>query len=56
MKDNELILATADESLLYQVTVPGRVKYFMPPKDKGIAPLTEEEQDYLKRWIEAGAN
>lgn len=56
MKDNELIMATADESLLYQVTVPGRVKYFMPPKNKGIPPLTEEEQDYLKRWIEAGAN
>lgn len=56
MKDNELILATADESLLYQVTIPGRVKYFMPPKKSGLQALTDDERDYLKRWIEAGAN
>lgn len=56
MKDNELIVATADESLLYQVTVQGRVKYFMPPKKSGLQSLTDEERDYLKRWIEAGAN
>jgi mono/diheme cytochrome c family protein len=55
MKGNELILATADESLMYQVTVPGRVKYFMPPKKSGLHPLTAEESDYLKRWIEDGA-
>ncbi|MNK77674.1 hypothetical protein D3C87_972820 [compost metagenome] len=55
MKDNELILATADESLMYQVTIPGRVKYFMPPKKSGLQPLTDEERDYMKRWIEDGA-
>lgn len=56
MKDNELILATAEDSLLYQVTIQGRVKYFMPPKKSGLQSLTDEERDYLKRWIEAGAN
>jgi mono/diheme cytochrome c family protein len=55
MMGNELVLATADESPLYQVTVPGRVKYFMPPKKSGLQPLTPEESDYLKRWIEDGA-
>lgn len=55
MKGNELIAATADESLMFQVTIPGRVKYFMPPKKSGLHPLTAEESDYLKRWIEDGA-
>lgn len=49
-----LLAETADESMLYKVTV-GTAKRFMPPKNKGIDPLTDAEKDYLKRWIEAGA-
>jgi uncharacterized membrane protein len=49
-----LLAETAEESMLYKVTV-GTAKRFMPPKNKGIDPLTDAEKDYLKRWIEAGA-
>lgn len=49
-----LLAETADDSMLYKVTV-GTAKRFMPPKNKGIDPLTDAEKDYLKRWIEAGA-
>lgn len=50
----KLLAETADESMLYKVTI-GTAKRFMPPKNKGIDPLTDAEKDYLKRWIEAGA-
>lgn len=53
-----LLAETAEASILYQVTVPGMNKRFMPPQ-KGktiLAPLTEDELSYLKRWIESGAN
>jgi uncharacterized membrane protein len=50
----KLLADTAEDSMLYKVTV-GTAKRFMPPKNKGIDPLTDAEKDYLKRWIEAGA-
>lgn len=55
---HKLLAATAEESVLYQVTVPGMNKRFMPPQrgNTMLAPLTEAELSYLKRWIEAGAN
>lgn len=55
IKDQGLLEATAEESMLYKVTVAGMAKRFMPPKNKGIQPLTPEESDFLKRWIDAGA-
>ncbi|MFS4461198.1 hypothetical protein [Bdellovibrio sp. HCB2-146] len=55
IKDQGLLEATAEESLLYKVTVAGMAKRFMPPKNKGIPPLTPQESDFLKRWIDAGA-
>ncbi|MNL74902.1 hypothetical protein D3C87_2006160 [compost metagenome] len=51
-----MIGATAEESLLYNVLIQGRAKYFMPRENSGREPLTPEEIDYVKRWIEAGAN
>lgn len=55
IKDQGLLETTAEESMLFKVTVEGMAKRFMPPKNKGIPPLTPEESDYLKRWIQAGA-
>ncbi|WP_295900589.1 c-type cytochrome [uncultured Bdellovibrio sp.] len=51
----ELIKETAEDSLLYKIVVPGMYKRFMPPTRTGIAPLTADELDYLKRWIDSGA-
>ena len=55
IKDYELVMATPDESPLYNVLIPGRTDSFMPKPSSGRAPLTEEEVDFVKRWIEAGA-
>lgn len=57
VRRHQLLADTAEDSILYQVTVPGMNKRFMPPQ-RGktiLAPLTEKELSYLKRWIEAGA-
>lgn len=57
LHDRNLLAETAEDSILYQVTVPGMNKRFMPPQ-RGktiLPPLTAEELDYMKRWIEAGA-
>ncbi|WP_374033319.1 hypothetical protein ACES2I_11000 [Bdellovibrio bacteriovorus] len=57
LHNHNLLAASAEESVLYQVTVPGMNKRFMPPQ-RGktiLAPLTEAELSYMKRWIEAGA-
>ncbi len=56
IKDNDLIAGTADESDLYNVLIPGRKKYFMPPKKSGIPALSVDEADFIKRWIDSGAN
>ncbi|KHD88141.1 MAG: hypothetical protein OM95_10210 [Bdellovibrio sp. ArHS] len=57
IKAKGLIKESATESILYQIVVPGMYKRFMPPQNgkTSIKPLTAEETDYLKRWIEAGA-
>lgn len=52
INEKGLIKKTAEESVLFQVCVPGMNKRFMPPKKSGIPALTTEELDYLKRWIE----
>jgi len=56
IKDRDMIGATAEDSLLYNVLIQGRSKYFMPREGSGREPLTAEEIDYVKRWIDAGAN
>lgn len=48
-----LLKETAEDSVLYQVCVPGMNKRFMPPKKSGIPALTEDELEYLKKWIES---
>lgn len=48
-----LLAATAADSLLYRVTVPGLSNRPMPPRRPGLSPLTAAEVDYLKRWIES---
>lgn len=53
MQMQELIGKTAEESPLYQVVIKGMNKRFMPPPQSGLAPLTADEADYLKRWIES---
>jgi Planctomycete cytochrome C. len=54
--DYELVKAGApDESSIYNVLIPGRTDSFMPKPSSGRAPLTPEEVDFVKRWIEAGA-
>jgi uncharacterized membrane protein len=55
IKDNELVAATPEESTLFKVVNKGMTKIFMPKKSSGIKPLTRQEIDYMKRWIEAGA-
>lgn len=57
IKGHRLLAETAEASVLYQVTVPGMNKRFMPPQ-RGktiLPPLTADELDYLKRWIEQEA-
>lgn len=44
-----------DDSGIMIVLQPGARK-FMPPIDSGISPLTEEEKNAIKVWIENGAN
>lgn len=58
IKEKGLIKESAADSVLYQIVVPGMYKRFMPPQNGkyGIKPLTPEETDYLKRWIDAGVN
>lgn len=53
IQGQELVSATAEKSVLYQVVIPGMNKRFMPPPKSGNPPLTAEEADYLKRWIES---
>ncbi|MBY0518139.1 MAG: c-type cytochrome [Bacteriovoracaceae bacterium] len=43
-----------DESGIMIVLEPGARK-FMPPKDSGISPITEEEKNAIKVWIQNGA-
>ncbi len=50
-----LITTSAETSVLYLIVVPDAYKRFMPPVKSGIAALTPEETDYLKRWIESQA-
>lgn len=47
---------SAETSLLYNITVPGSAKRFMPPKRSGIQALTEAEVKFLKKWIESSRN
>lgn len=55
INEKGLLKEKAEDSILYQITVPGMYKRFMPPTRTGIAPLTADELDYMKRWIESGA-
>lgn len=55
IRQKELVKEKAEDSVLYQIVVPGMNKRFMPPARSGIPALNAEELDYLKRWIEAGA-
>lgn len=54
MKLSDLIAEKAEDSILYQVCVPGMAKRFMSPKKSNIPALDEKELSYLKRWIDAG--
>lgn len=47
---------SAETSMLYNISVPGRAKKFMPPKRSGIQALTEAELTYLTKWIESSRN
>lgn len=53
--EKEMVLATSEESSLYQLVLPERVQSFMPPRRSGLQPLTAAEIDYVKRWIDDGA-
>ncbi len=59
LHEQELINATAEESLLYQIVVgidlPDGKRKQMPPAKSGIPTLSAEQLDYVKRWIDAGA-
>lgn len=55
LKDNDYLTGAAEESLLYQVCVPGMAEKFMPPKRSKIPALDEKELSYLKRWLDAGS-
>ncbi|WP_374030119.1 hypothetical protein [Bdellovibrio bacteriovorus] len=57
IREKGFLKEKAEDSILYQIVVPGLYKRFMPPQNGkyGIAPLTADEVDYLKRWIDAGA-
>jgi uncharacterized membrane protein len=44
-----------DSSELYLSTAPTRRRKFMPPKTSGITPLTAEERDVIRQWIQSGA-
>lgn len=50
-----LVTTSAETSVLYMIVVPNAYKRFMPPVKSGIAALTPEETDYLKRWIDSQA-
>lgn len=49
-----VIPGNPDDSGLTIVVEPGARK-FMPPEDSGITPLTEEERNAIRIWIENGA-
>lgn len=49
-----VIPGNADDSGLTIVIEPGARK-FMPPEDSGFTPLTEEERNAIRIWIENGA-
>lgn len=55
LKDQDLIAKTAELSLLYK-KILSNAKRSMPPASSGIAKLTEEEELFLKSWIDSGAN
>lgn len=49
-----VIPGNPDDSGLTIVVEPGARK-FMPPEDSGFTPLTEEERNAIRKWIENGA-
>lgn len=53
MQGQELLGNPAETSKLYKVVIPGMASRLMPPPRSGIPPLTADEADYLKRWIES---
>lgn len=44
----------ADVSWLVEITQPGHAE--MPPPTSGVAPITQEEWNVIKDWINSGAN
>lgn len=48
-----LLAEKAEDSVLYQICVPGMNRRFMPPKKSGIPALNADELAYLKKWIES---
>ncbi len=51
-----LFILPIEQNALYFLVSPGAEdKKMMPPRTSTIAPLTEKELSYLKRWLEVGA-
>lgn len=51
-----LLGPTAEESKLYTVLIHSDPNTVMPPPDSGIEHLTEDELQFIRRWINTGAN
>jgi uncharacterized membrane protein len=54
LQDGQVIASTAEESLLYRIVLPGK-KGQMPPAKSGLPRLTDDELNFLKKWIDNGA-
>jgi len=53
--DSDLIPSDAEKSFIYKLLVTAKKDKMMPPKGKG-DPLTKEQTETIRQWINEGAN